>query len=95
VVQSRKDQDKAGTFVVLDHSQEISSPESMTNLGRDVIGGIQPRFMYECASPNYYEPMEHRKVDENTNVDMFEESEENYPRSKYAEAHVNVLDEVS
>jgi hypothetical protein len=28
-----------------------------------------------------YEPMEHWEVDENTNVDVFEETEENYPRS--------------
>jgi hypothetical protein len=35
-------------------------------------------------------------VDENTNVDVFEEIEENYPRTyKYVEAQVNVLDEVS
>jgi hypothetical protein len=39
--------------------------------------------------------MEYWEVDENTNVDVFEEIEENYPRSfKYVEAHVNVLDEV-
>jgi hypothetical protein len=32
-------------------------------------------------------------VDENTNVDVFEKIEENYPKSsKYAEAQVNVLD---
>jgi hypothetical protein len=35
-------------------------------------------------------------VDENTNVDVFKEIEENYPRSsKYVEAQVNALDEVS
>jgi len=34
-------------------------------------------------------------VNENTNVDVFEEIEENYPRSfEYAKAQVNVLDEV-
>jgi len=34
-------------------------------------------------------------VDENTNVDVFEEIKENYPRSsKYAKAQVNVLGEV-
>jgi len=34
-------------------------------------------------------------VDENTNVDVFEETEKKYPRSsKYAKAQVNVLDEV-
>jgi len=39
--------------------------------------------------------MEHWEVDENTNVNVFEEIKENYPRSsKYVEAQVNVLDEV-
>jgi hypothetical protein len=39
--------------------------------------------------------MEHWEVDENTNVDVFEEIEENYPISfEYVEAQVNVLDEV-
>jgi hypothetical protein len=34
-------------------------------------------------------------VDENTNVDVFEKTEENYPQSyEYAEVHVNVLDEI-
>jgi hypothetical protein len=34
-------------------------------------------------------------VDENTNVDVFEDTKENYPRSfEYAEAKVNALDEV-
>jgi hypothetical protein len=35
-------------------------------------------------------------VDESTNVDVFKETEENYPRSsKYVEAQANALDEVS
>jgi hypothetical protein len=43
--------------------------------------------VYQFVSPYYYEPVEHWKVDENTNVDVFEEIEENYPRSfKYAKA---------
>jgi hypothetical protein len=34
-------------------------------------------------------------VDENTNVDVFEKNDENYPRSyEYAKAQVNALDEV-
>jgi hypothetical protein len=67
----------------------------VTNLGRDVIGGIQPKFVYQSASLDYYKPVEHWEVDENTNVDVFEENNENYLRSyEYAEAHVNVLDEV-
>jgi len=45
----------------------------------DVTGGIQRRFMYQFASPNYYELVEHLEVDENTNVDVFEETEKNYP----------------
>ncbi len=59
----------------------------MTNLVRDVTWRIQPKFVYQFVSPYYYEPVEHWKVDENTNVDVFEEIEENYPRSfKYAKA---------
>ncbi len=39
--------------------------------------------------------MEHWEVDENTNVDVFEETKENYPQSsKYVKAQVNVLNEV-
>jgi hypothetical protein len=45
----------------------------------NVIGGIQPRFVYQFAFPNYYELVEHWEVDENTNVDVFEEIEKNYP----------------
>jgi hypothetical protein len=51
--------------------------------------------VYQTIFPNYYEPIVHWEVDENTNVDVFEENEENYPRSfKYAETQVNALDEV-
>jgi hypothetical protein len=40
--------------------------------------------------------MEYWEVDEITNVDVFEETKENYPKSfKYAKAHVNAMDEVS
>jgi hypothetical protein len=53
----------------------------VTNRGRDVIGGIQPKFVYQFASPDYYEPVEHWEVDENTNVDVFEETKENYSKS--------------
>jgi len=39
--------------------------------------------------------VEQWEVDENTNADLFEEIEKNYPRSsEYAKAHVNVLDEI-
>jgi hypothetical protein len=52
--------------------------------------------VYQSAFPDYYKPVEHWEVDENTNVDVFEKIEENYPQSsKYAEAQVNVLDQVS
>ncbi len=61
--------------------------ESMTSRGRDVIRGVQPRFMCQSTSPNYYETVEHWEVDENTNVDVFEENEENDPlSSEYVEA---------
>ncbi len=81
-------------FVVHGQLQEISSPKSMTSGGKDVIRGIQ-HCVYQCASLDYYELMEHQEVDENTNVDVFEETEENYPRSiEYAEAQVNAFDEV-
>jgi hypothetical protein len=34
-------------------------------------------------------------VDENTNVDVFEETKENYPQSfEYTNAQVNALDEI-
>jgi hypothetical protein len=46
--------------------------------------------VYQFASPNYYKLVEHWEVDENTDVDVFEETEENYPgSSKYEEAQVN------
>jgi hypothetical protein len=39
--------------------------------------------------------MEHWEVDENTNVDVLEETDENYPSSyEYTKAQVNVLDEI-
>ncbi len=87
MVQSCRDQDKVGISIVLDQPQEISSLKSVTSWGRDVTWGIQPRFVYQSASLDYYEPMEHWEVDENTNVDVFEETKENYPSSsEYAKA---------
>ncbi len=84
---------KVGTSILYDQPQGFSSPELVTRQGRDIIGGIQPMFVYQYASPDYYEPVEHWEVDENTNVDVFEKIEKNYPlSSKYAEAQVNVLD---
>jgi hypothetical protein len=45
----------------------------MINQRRDVIGGIRPKFEYQSTSPNYYEPVEDWEVEENTNIDVFEE----------------------
>jgi hypothetical protein len=53
----------------------------MTGQRKDVTGGIQPKFVYQSAFPNYCELVEHWDVNENTNVDVLEETEENYPRS--------------
>jgi hypothetical protein len=53
----------------------------MTSQRRDVIGGIQPKFVYQFTSPNYYEPMENWEVEENTNIDVVEKIEENYIQS--------------
>ncbi len=51
--------------------------------------------MYQSTSLDYYESVEHWEVNENTNVDVFEETKENYPRSsKYAEAHLKALNEL-
>ncbi len=87
VVQSRKYQDEAKTFVILGQPHEISSPVTMTSGRRDIIGGIQSRFVYQSTFPNYYESMKNWEVEENTNIDVFEEIEENYLRSsEYAEA---------
>jgi hypothetical protein len=50
----------------------------VTSQGRDVIGGIQPRFVYQSTFPNYYEPAEDWEVEENTNINVFEEIKDNY-----------------
>jgi hypothetical protein len=42
--------------------------------------------VYQFAFPNYYKPVENWEVDENTNVDVFEEAKEYYPRSEYVKA---------
>jgi hypothetical protein len=86
VVQSHKDQNEVGTSVIPKQSHEISSLELVTNKRKDVIRCIQFKFVYQYASLDYCEQMEPWKVDEKTNVDVFEKIEENYPRSsKYAE----------
>ncbi len=78
VVQSQRVQDEARTSIVLNQLQEISSPKSMINQGRDVTKGIQPMFVYKSTSLDYYEPMENQDVEKNTNIDVVEEIEENY-----------------
>jgi len=70
VVQSGRDQNGVGISVVPDQPQEFSSQQSMIIQGKDVTGGIQPKFVYQSTSPDYYEPVEHWEVDENTNVDV-------------------------
>jgi hypothetical protein len=58
MVQSHRNQDGAGTSAILDQLQGISSPKSVTSRGRDVIGGIQPMFVYQLMFPDYYELVE-------------------------------------
>jgi hypothetical protein len=90
VVQSWRNQDGVGTYAVPNQPHKISSPESVNSWRKDVTWGIQPKFVYQYAFPNYYEV-----VEENTNINVVEEIEENYLRSfEYAEAHVNVLDQI-
>jgi hypothetical protein len=59
VVQNHRDQDGARILVVPNHPWEILSPESMTNQGRDVTRGIQPKFVHQFSSADYYELVEH------------------------------------
>ncbi len=95
VVQNHRDQNKTKTSIVHDQLLETSSLESVINWRKDIIRGIQSKFVYQSTSPDYYEPMEDWEVEENTNIDVFEEIEENYLQSfEYAEAQVNMLDEV-
>jgi hypothetical protein len=44
-----------GTFIVLNQSLEISSPKLVTSQGKDITKGIQSKFVYQFAFPNYYE----------------------------------------
>jgi hypothetical protein len=59
MVQSRRNQDGVGTFVVPNQPQEISSMEFMISQRRDVTRGIQPKFVYQYAFLDYYELVEH------------------------------------
>jgi len=52
VVQIHRDQDGIGTSIILDQPPEIWSPKSIISKGKDIIGGIQSRFMYQ------FEPVE-------------------------------------
>jgi hypothetical protein len=58
----------------------------MNSQRRDVTRGIQPKFVYQFTFPNYYELVEDWEVEETTNIDVVEETKENYLRSfEYAE----------
>jgi hypothetical protein len=51
--------------------------------------------VYQFASLDYYEPVEDWEVEENTNINVLEKTKESFLRPfEYAEALVNVLDEV-
>jgi hypothetical protein len=52
----------------------------MNSWGKDVIGSIQPKFVYQYAFPNYYELVEDWEVEENANINVIEEIKENYLR---------------
>jgi hypothetical protein len=59
----------------------------MTSQGRDVIRGIKPMFVYQSSFPNYFKLVEVWEVEENTNINMLEKTNDNYLRSsKYAKA---------
>jgi hypothetical protein len=54
VIWRSKDQDGVGTSVDLDQLLEILL-KLVTSWRRDIIGGIQFRFVYQSASLDYYE----------------------------------------
>jgi hypothetical protein len=59
----------------------------MTNQKKDIIRSIQSKFVYQYGFPNYYEPVEDWEVEANDNINVIEETKENYLRpSKYVEA---------
>jgi hypothetical protein len=43
--------------------QEISSPKLVESQGRNVIGGIQPRFVCQSTYADYYELMKYWEVE--------------------------------
>ncbi len=58
-VQTLKNQDRVGISIILDQLWEISSPKSVTNRRKDVIRDIQPKFVYQSTSLDYYELVDH------------------------------------
>jgi hypothetical protein len=66
MVQNHRNHNGVRTFIVPDQLHEISSLESMTSQRKGVTRGIQPKFVYEFTSQDYYEPVEHWQVDENS-----------------------------
>jgi len=52
----------------------------VTNRIRDITRGIQFGFVYQFASLDYYEPMEDLEVEENTNINVLEETKESFLR---------------
>jgi hypothetical protein len=79
VVQSRRNQHRVKTSIVFDQPQRMSSPKLVTNRGRDVRRGIQPKFVYQSTSLDYYETVENWEVEENTNINVVEEIKEKLP----------------
>ncbi len=57
LIQSHRDQDKTRTSVVCDQMPKISSPKSITNRKKDIIVGIESKFVCYFTSLDYYEPM--------------------------------------
>ncbi len=53
----------------------------MNSQGMDIIRSIQSQFVYQSMFLNYYELVEDWEVEENTNINVFEDIEENYLRS--------------
>jgi hypothetical protein len=46
LIQSHRNQNGVGTFIIPNQLQEISSAKSMNNRGSDVTKGIQPKFVH-------------------------------------------------
>jgi hypothetical protein len=48
------------------------------NQRKNVTRGIHPRFVHQSASLDYHEKMENWEVEENININVVEETGENY-----------------